>query len=354
MHISWRQSAPKCANLTYLDYDAIAADFVRALRGSRSQTAFCRRLGYKSNVVYTWESRRGWPTAARLLAAARRTGVDLEKAFTAFYRAKPSWLQDHDPASPEGVSAFLNDLRGNTSIVELAQYSGKNRFAISRWLKATAEPRLPEFFLLIECCSLRLLDFIEQFVDPKKMPSIAEQWVEVQTARRVAYDAPWTQAVLRALEMSEYRALPKHVLGWIAGKVGISTEEEVRCLQLLSQSGQVRWEGDHWVLHKVLALDTRTDPRAAQALRGWWAQVGTDRVNGGAVGFMYNLCGVSRADLQRLRQLQKAYFHEVRTIVAQSEPVECVALATGHLLDLTPPETESESLTELPKPVSSK
>lgn len=318
-----------------MDYEEISADFVRALRGKRSQTAFCRRLGYKSNVVYTWESKRGWPTAAKMLAGAARVGVDLRAAFLAFYRTTPRWLDELDPATPEGVAAFLDDLRGHTSIVELATYCGRNRFAVSRWLKGSAEPRLPEFFMLIEACSLRLLDFLEQFVDPNQMPSIAAQWQELQIARRVAYDAPWTQAVLRALEMSAYHELPRHELGWIARQVGISRDEEVECLKLLARSGQIRWEDERWVLHEVLALDTRTDPKAAQQLKAWWAQVGAERVAAGTTGFMYNLFGVSRADLQRLRDLQKAYFTEVRTIVAQSEPVECVALATVQLLDLT-------------------
>jgi transcriptional regulator with XRE-family HTH domain len=318
-----------------MDYDEISADFVRALRGKRSQTAFCRRLGYKSNVVYTWESKRGWPTAARMMAAVARTGIDLGAAFEAFYRMRPAWMAENDPTSPEGIAAFLNDLRGNTSIVELANYCGRNRFAISRWLKGTAEPKLPEFFLLIESCSLRLLDFIGVFVDPSSMPSIAEPWQELQIARRVAYDAPWTQAVLRALEMAAYRALPRHELGWIARQVGISRDEEVRCLGLLARSAQIRWEDEHWVIDKMLALDTRSDPKAARQLKAWWAQVGTDRLAAGAKGFNYNLLGVSRTDFQRLKELQKAYFNELRTIVAQSQPVECVALATVQLLDLT-------------------
>jgi len=330
-----------------MDYEEIAADLVRALRGKRSQTAFCRRLGYKSNVVYSWESKRGWPTAAKFLWAAGRVGVDVDEAFRAFYRSPPAWLSKYDPATPEGVAAFLDDLRGHTSLVELAQSSGKNRFAISRWLKGKTEPKLPEFLMLIECSSLRLLDFLEQLVDPRQVPSVAPRWEELQVARRVAYDAPWSQAVLRALELESYAALPKHELGWIAQQVGISRDEEVRCLKLLSKTGQIRFVDEHWVLDKVMALDTRSDPEAAQRLKAWWGDMAVDRVRQGTEGFMYNLFGVSRADLKRLRELQKAYLIELRTIVAKSEPVECVALATTQLLELT--EAHSTSTESAPR-----
>jgi hypothetical protein len=33
------------------DFEVLASELLRALRGERSQTAFARRLGYKSNIV---------------------------------------------------------------------------------------------------------------------------------------------------------------------------------------------------------------------------------------------------------------------------------------------------------------
>ena len=38
-----------------LDFEQIARELLVALRGKRSQTAWSRRLGYKSNVAYAWE-----------------------------------------------------------------------------------------------------------------------------------------------------------------------------------------------------------------------------------------------------------------------------------------------------------
>jgi len=59
-------------------YEVMAAELLRALRGRRSQVAFSRRLGYRSNVAHTWETGKRWPTAAVTLRAARRVGVDLD------------------------------------------------------------------------------------------------------------------------------------------------------------------------------------------------------------------------------------------------------------------------------------
>ena len=317
-----------------MDFEQLAAELLRALRGKRSQQALCRRLGAKSNVVHQWERGHSFPSASRTLHVAARVGVGVPQAFREFYRTPPRWLDEHAPASPAGVAAFLDDLRGSTSVVELSRYSGKSRFAVARFLSGAAEPRLPDFLRLIEASSLRLLDFIEQLVDPRLLPSARAPWERLTAARRLAYAEPWSQAVLRALELSSYAALARHEAGWIAKHIGISLEEEQECLQRLAESGQIVWRAEHWQIENVMALDTRRDPDAARRLRAWWLRRGAARIEAGDRGLMYNLLGVSSADLERLRELQKAYLTEVRAIVARSEPVEHVVLAADLLLDL--------------------
>jgi hypothetical protein len=43
---------------------------------------------------------------------------------------------------------------------------------------------------------------------------------------------------------------------------------------------------------------------------------------------------VSAADFERLRELQRAYFAQIRAIVAQSTPVERVAVVNMHLFPI--------------------
>ncbi|MEO7035176.1 MAG: DUF4423 domain-containing protein, partial [Polyangiaceae bacterium] len=69
--------------------------------------------------------------------------------------------------------------------------------------------------------------------------------------------------------------------------------------------------------------------------RAWWLGQAASRIGSGHRGMMYNLFGVSTADLARLRDLQRAYLSELRSIVARSEPVQHVVLAADLLLDLT-------------------
>jgi transcriptional regulator with XRE-family HTH domain len=317
------------------EFSKIASDFLRAIRGRRSQAAFSKRLGYRTNVAYLWEAGRSFPAAADALAAAARAGIDVKAAVSRFYLRHPDWLDQVDPTTRQGIACLLNDLRGRTGITELAKAAGKSRFAVARWLHGDAEPKLPEFFLLIEKTSLRLLDFLACFVDPKTMPTVAESWEELEETRRTAFDMPWTQAVLRVLELRDYADLPKHVPGWIAARLKISLKEEQQCLQLLEKTKQIHWHKGRYMLREILAVDTRRDPEAERRIKRWWAEVGLDRMNDGAPGvFSYNVFAVSAKDLVTITDLYRAYFRQIRSIIAQSEPSERVVMASLMLVPL--------------------
>jgi hypothetical protein len=69
-----------------LDFERASRELIRAIRGERSQVALSRRLGYRSNVVYMWESGRRWPTAAETLRAASLCRLDVRGAAAAGQR----------------------------------------------------------------------------------------------------------------------------------------------------------------------------------------------------------------------------------------------------------------------------
>lgn len=318
-----------------MDYDTLASELIIALRGRRSQVAFSRRLGYKSNVAYAWEAGRRAPTAAEALRAAARVGVDVPAAVRRFYRGEPAWLAAHDPASPDGVRAWLTDLRGDTPVSRVSQASGLSRFAVSRALSGESEPRLPDFLRLVEACSLRVLDLCAALVDPDGLPSVRMRWRRLEAQRRLAIEQPYTQAVLRAVELADYHDLPRHTDGWIAARLGLDPEVEAACLELLAQAREIRWDGLRWRPAGALSVDTRSEPEASRRLKAWWARVGLERLGQDPQGlWSYNVISVSEADYQRIRELHRVYFRAVRAIVASSSPAERVCLVNVQVFAL--------------------
>ena len=318
-----------------VDFDQLARELVRALRGRRSQTAFSRRVGYRSNVAHAWETGRNFPTAAQTLRVAQQLGLDVRAALQRFYRNPPPWLEREEPTSPAAVAHLLNDWVGHTPVRHVAHASGLSRFAVARALSGQSEPRLPDFLRLLEATSLRVLDFVAVLVDPAALPSVADAWRRLEAARLAAYDEPWTLAVIRALELSDYKNLPEHDPSFIAQRLQLPVALVQRCLSLLDASGQIELRDRRYRLVAQAALDTRRDPERAKSLRKWWSERAIERFGEGDDRiFSYNVFGVSERDYARLRELHRGYFRELRSIVAASEPVERVVLANVQLVRL--------------------
>lgn len=326
-----------------MDYEAAASQLVRALRGKRSQPALSRRLGYSSNVVYLWEAGRSFPTAAKTMALAERVGVDPRVALRRFFRKPGQWLDATDFGTRGGIARLLTDLRGRATIAELSRNMGRDRYAITRWLSGATQPRLPEFLHFVDVCTLRLPDLLACFVDPLSLPAVRRQWRALMASRATVNDAPWSHAVLRALELSDYHALPRHQPGWIANRIGISAEEEQRCISLLSRSEQIRFVKGRWVPRGVATVDIRHEPDAARKLASWCAERGREHLEQGLAGnFAFNLFSISEQDLEKLRELQRDYFKQLRAIIKDSQPAERVVIANMQLFSLDPAERKRE------------
>jgi DNA-binding phage protein len=322
-----------------MNFALIAADWLRLLRGRRSQRGFSKRLGYSSNIAYRWETGICFPLAREAITLAKRDGAAGREALVAFFGGTlPEALGTLDLGTRVGVAGLLRHLRGSTSLVELARRSGHSRFSIARWLSGAAEPRLPELLSVLEAATFRVLDFLASFTSIEKLTTVAEEFRALEAARNTAYDVPWSHAVLRVLELVDYRKLPRHRPGWIAARLGISRQEEERCLQALATARQIKPGGGRWVLDQTQTIDTRADPARGRRLKAEWLKVALHRLEQGATGaFSYNLMAVSRHDLQRLREMHIAYFRNMQALVADSEPSECVVLFNADLFSLDQP-----------------
>jgi len=318
------------------DVAELARQLVRAVRGRRTQAAFSRRIGCQSNVLYTWESGRRYPTARRFFEVAQRAGIDAGAALASFLRSAPDWLTTEHLGSGDGVVRLLAELQGSRSISDLARATGKSRFAVARWLGGQTEPRLPDFLLLVQATSYRLLDFVAALVDPAQLPLIENAWRELSAARQAAYTSPWCHAVLRLLETERIRALPSVGAAEIAAELGLSIVDARAALQLLETTGQIAAEGARWQVKQTLNVDLAADPEAVRRLKAWSAEIGLRRIVSGSEGlYSYNLFCVSERDYQKLQRLHRAYFRQLRATVAESAPSERVVMANLQLFSLS-------------------
>ncbi|MEZ4236322.1 MAG: DUF4423 domain-containing protein [Myxococcota bacterium] len=312
-----------------MDHDTVACEILRALRGRRSQVAFSRRLGYRSNVAHTWESGRRFPTGAVTFAAAERLGVPLARGLARFSRTL-----EGPPTTPAAVTALLRDLRRDLPVAEIAERAGRSRFQVSRWLSGRAEPRLPDLLRLVDATTGRLLDFVDVLVDPAALPSLAEGWARLQAARSLFWRYPHAQLVLLGLELAPYRALPAHDDAWLAARLDLPLYDVVSALERLAATGQIERDGAHWVPAAVHTVDTRRNPQAGCELKRWWAGAALQRLDADGAGVSSNAFTVREPVLAQSVELHRSTCRAMRALLAEAPGGDRLVLVQHHILPL--------------------
>jgi len=320
-----------------MNYERLASELFRALRGRRSQAAINRRLGYHANVAYSWEHGRRFPACRVLFQIGQLNQIPMGP-LAHFADSTASNTFGKRVWSSQDTTLFLRKLVGEAPLVDIARAVGVDRTTVARWLRGATEPRVPEFLKLIDTMTHRLVEFVSLFVEPETLESLREISIKLAAQRRIAYELPWSHAVLRALELDGYRSMPRHTPGVLAKAIGVELSEETRLLTDLRAARLIRRKAYKWVPTEVLTVDTRANPERDRRLKAHWAEVGLERlrqVNGHTDAlFSYNLFSVSHADFSRLRELHIEYFERVRRIVAESNQADRVVLLNQQLIPL--------------------
>ena len=97
----------------------------------------------------------------------------------------------------------------------------------------------------------------------------------------------------------------------------------------------IRFENGLWREDRPLSVDTRGPKQDMNVLLQHWNTVAGKRITAqrGRDFFAYNAMSCSRADYERIRELLRRTFREIRAIVAASEPTETVSLLNLQLLE---------------------
>lgn len=316
-----------------LDFQALSTEWVRAMRGERSQTALSRRLGYRTNVIYRWESGARSPTASEALLLARRVGVDPVQAMKAFSHSY-GVSEIATGIEPEPLAAWLRALCTARPQKEIAERSGISRSRVSRILGGQSRITWCDLLRLIEAATRRVLAFIGGFVDPAKLPSASRAWARDEAFRRLAVEHPMSEALLALLRLESYRALPAHDDGWLAARLRIPEEEVRAALRALSRAGLVRRVRGRYRLARPWSVEMETvhGPRVRSA--PMWMRRIADLDLPGTRGH-YVVFDCTKSELARMIDIWTKAYHECREILDASRGAEVAGVFVHAVVDIS-------------------
>lgn len=314
-----------------VDWEGAARQMIAALRNARPRAVLSRRLGYRTNTVSDWEAGRRFPTAEEFLRACELLRVNVDAAFRRFHPATAAQLRAGKRVQ---LAQWLSALRGRTPLELVAQRAGHSRFAVSRWLKGQSRPRLPQFLQLVEALTDRVSDLADALVGIQRLPALLARHQRRSAARTLAFEYPDSEAVLRVMETVSYQALAQHQAGIIAAALGIAPELEQRVLNALEQAGILESSAGRYRPLTPLSVDTSAEPAALNRLKAHWARVALERTREprSQDWLGYNVMSLSTHDLERVRDILRNAYREIRALAAASEPVEAAALLNLQLV----------------------
>jgi transcriptional regulator with XRE-family HTH domain len=229
---------------------------------------------------------------------------------------------------------WLRQLTGETSVAELARRMGRSRSSLSRWLSGTGLPRLPEFLAFVDAATGRAQDLVAELVPIEQVPALRARYEAARAARLMAFEQPWTEAILRAVETTSYLQARAHDATELSRLLDLPEALIDESLSLLHRAGAVELRNDKYQVVGELNVDTRGGKQALHTLKSHWARVAADRALAPHPGdlFGYNVFAVTSDDLLKIRHILQTTFREIRGIVATSVECERVALVNLQLM----------------------
>jgi len=224
--------------------------------------------------------------------------------------------------------------------MELAERSGLSRQQIGRVLSGRSQGRLPMVLRLVHAMTGRVSDLVGALVDVELVPAVASEAAARKALSRLAFAHPWSPAA-RAWLGASGGVNVEAAEPTMAASLGMSEPEAGVLIQALISAGAARTEGGRLLAAEPATVEVRATPRDMERLRAHWARVSSERVAAQPQAglFSFNVFAVSRADLARIKEAQRAFYREVRAIVSASEP-EVAALLTVHTTEWAPPKIE--------------
>ncbi|MGZ5279982.1 MAG: helix-turn-helix domain-containing protein [Pseudobdellovibrionaceae bacterium] len=215
-----------------LDYNQLAIEVLRQIRGDLSQRDLSQKLGFSYNQVGKWESLATQIKWDDFLHLAKSLNIPVEKHFREYF----FWALEEE-FSPALCLRVLSLYMNSRPIGWKRPKS-----LIDKWMNGSSVPDLSEVLMMMDSKPWILIDWLSRFIDCSKISSLAQEYKKTLAVLDLYFEVPSCSMVNAALQLQSYQMLDAHDENLIAQETSCSHEEIRKALAVMLQSGTVIFE----------------------------------------------------------------------------------------------------------------
>ncbi len=317
-----------------VEWETVAQELVKALRGRSTQGALSRRLGFKTNVVYRWEAGLRAATADDLLALIRLRIDQSELRLWSFALGSNGARLDTQPFE---WTTWLSTIRGDQSVVDIAETLGISPQAVRRIFRGDSTPSLSRLLHLIQCLSNRIINFIELLTDPSLLKSLKGVRTLVEAQMAITFEHVHAESIIACLETRGYAELHHHSNEWIADRLTLPIDVVEQTIQALVAARGIQSRMGKFKTQDYRMANTQTRSKAdAKRLARHWTHVSMavaeERTRSG-----YLVFSADQEAIDEIGRIMTEAMHQVIARVAKTKTVDRVSVLTVNMSQLDQP-----------------
>lgn len=220
-----------------ISFEELACEILTVIRKKNSTSRMDTLLNLGHGQYQRWESGRVKIKWEDFTHICKKRHFPLGKALQESLGYK---------GNPFHYDAIVKAASGTSSQENIAKKLDVTRYTVNRWLNQKASPTLVQMLELFHFGTTKLLVFIHELTLSAELSSIKTYVEKTDHSLSLVQDMPWMSGVLCALNLSEYKGLPRHDSRWLAEKLAMSTAEIERTIIALEKHGLIVHSGMHF------------------------------------------------------------------------------------------------------------
>ncbi len=322
-----------------MKYSSLRRELLQIIRGHRSQAFINRRLGFKFNQIYRWESGYTAITWTDFLKLASVCHVDVESALRKVLLFE---------GNPRRSDLLIKHLIGETSVTRIASILGKSRFTVARWVKAQSEPTLDDMLSLFHLQALLLGELLGCLVPVEQLSSLDPQLKRQHLQKQLFYSDPRIGVAIRCFELKDYQELRQHQEGFISRKLGIDINDERELILKMNSAGMIKkLKGKYTV--QLRRIDTSGHFIGNTKIKKYWTHVACNYLEKlkeppRDALFGYHVFSASSRTRKEIQKAMAEFQAQVKALIgSDDQPAEELLVLNFHIFN------PSQNLGDVPK-----